>query len=268
MVFIYCLQLENNKYYIGKTNNPKYRLDSHFCNNGGVWTKLNKPIQIIEIIPDCDDFDEDKYTIKYMSKYGINNVRGGTFSQPSLDKSTLTHLAKTIKSSTDACFNCGKKGHFSNKCPHKKHRDRNNKILEENQKILDNQTRELKYLSEKLGIKHDLDQYLSDDEEEEYEEVWACSYCHKEFSSERGAIFHENVHCKKRKLQEIHSESDSGSDGESDSGSDSESDSESEDDYQYVNKKSYSNKSCFRCGRKGHYSNKCYASTHVKGYRL
>ena len=260
MVYIYCLQLENNKYYIGKTNNPKCRLDSHFSKNGGVWTKLNKPIQIIEIIPDCDDFDEDKYTIKYMSKYGIDNVRGGTFSQPSLNKSTVTHLEKSIKSSTDVCFNCGTRGHFSNRCPHKKHLSSDTKILEENQKILDKQTRELKSLSDKLGIKHDLDQYLSEEEEDDYEEVWACGYCDKEFSTEKGAIFHENVHCKKRKLQEMRSESDSESDSESEN--------ESDDDIQYMNKRTYSNKSCFRCGRKGHFSNNCYASTHVKGYRL
>ena len=34
MVFIYILLLELNKYYIGKTNNPDIRLDSHFNSNG------------------------------------------------------------------------------------------------------------------------------------------------------------------------------------------------------------------------------------------
>ena len=28
MVFIYILQLENNKYYVGKSNNPDFRLNN------------------------------------------------------------------------------------------------------------------------------------------------------------------------------------------------------------------------------------------------
>ena len=73
MVFIYVLELENNKYYIGKTDNPQFRLESHFNSNGAAWTKKYKPINIIELIPNCDDYDEDKYTLKYMEKYGIDN---------------------------------------------------------------------------------------------------------------------------------------------------------------------------------------------------
>ena len=76
MVFIYILQLTQGKYYVGKTENPKFRLDSHFKSGGCAWTKKYKPQQIIALFPDCDDFDEDKFTLKYMSKYGIDNVRG------------------------------------------------------------------------------------------------------------------------------------------------------------------------------------------------
>ena len=68
MVNIYILQLEDNKYYIGKTTQPEIRLESHFNSNGSSWTKKYKPIKVIEIMSDCDDFDEDKYTLKYMQK--------------------------------------------------------------------------------------------------------------------------------------------------------------------------------------------------------
>ena len=45
MVFIYVLELENKKYYIGKTTNPIYRLGKHFNNSGSEWTKKYKPIK-------------------------------------------------------------------------------------------------------------------------------------------------------------------------------------------------------------------------------
>ena len=43
MVYIYVLALEKNKYYIGKTSNPQFRLESHFSATGSEWTKLYKP---------------------------------------------------------------------------------------------------------------------------------------------------------------------------------------------------------------------------------
>ena len=57
MVNIYVLELENNKYYIGKTNSLELRLDSHFNGRGCKWTTKYKPIKLIELIYDCDDFE-------------------------------------------------------------------------------------------------------------------------------------------------------------------------------------------------------------------
>jgi len=92
MVFIYVLQLEQGKYYIGKTNNPQFRLESHFNSNGSEWTKIYKPLQILELKPNCDAYDEDKITRQYMDKYGINNVRGGSFVSVKLQKSEIDIL--------------------------------------------------------------------------------------------------------------------------------------------------------------------------------
>ena len=90
MTNIYILRLEGGKYYVGKTNNPQFRLDSHFNSNGSEWTKLYKPLRVLEIKPDCDDYDEDKITRQYMDKYGINNVRGGSFVSVKLEKNPLS----------------------------------------------------------------------------------------------------------------------------------------------------------------------------------
>lgn len=116
MVFIYALLLHSNKYYIGKTNNPNFRIENHFSSNGSEWTTKYKPITVIELIPNCDDYDEDKYTKIYMDKYGIDNVRGGSFVSVKLEQSTINILKHMNNGTNDNCFKCGKKGHFVNEC--------------------------------------------------------------------------------------------------------------------------------------------------------
>lgn len=122
MVFIYILKLEHEKYYIGKTNNPQFRLENHFNLNGSEWTKIHKPISILELRSNCDDYDEDKITKQYMDKYGIDSVRGGSFVSVKLEQSVIDVLLKMNKGTNDKCFVCGKEGHFAKDCIYKKNK--------------------------------------------------------------------------------------------------------------------------------------------------
>lgn len=129
MVSIYILKLENDKYYIGKTNDVNARLLEHLECDGSAWTKKYKPIRVLKVINNASHFDEDKYTKEYMSKYGIDNVRGGTYVKEKLDPVEIKTLQKEIWASTNCCTRCGRKSHFIAECNAKT--DINNVIIDD-----------------------------------------------------------------------------------------------------------------------------------------
>lgn len=114
---IYVLKCLQNKYYVGKTTNFARRYDEHLSGSGSVWTKKYRPIDIAEVISDADKYDEDKYVWKYMEKYGIENVRGGSYSQVVLPPELVKCAQKHIGSASDLCFRCNESGHFIQDCP-------------------------------------------------------------------------------------------------------------------------------------------------------
>ena len=117
-MYVYILELANNKFYIGRTTNIHQRLADHSCGQGSVWTRLYPPLDVFDILVDCDPFDEDKYVLKYMAMYGIDAVRGGSFSTIELSNSTREHINKCIQTATDACYYCGCTDHFIHTCPY------------------------------------------------------------------------------------------------------------------------------------------------------
>jgi len=296
MVFIYVLQLTQDKFYIGKTDNPKFRINSHFKKGGCAWTKKYNPTQIIGLFPDCDDFDEDKYTLKYMSKYGIDNVRGGSFCQTNLSSENKKMIERMITGSNDCCHFCGEKGHFIGKCPNKKikkeYSKQNNHFLE---------------LSKDY---ESADEVEWEEESDDEGKAWSCSYCNKSFDTKKGAQFHENIHCKVKKQYEESEESDEEltidnleqtfAQADKDSGVylfdgdkylwdndelyeesphdncgardgtfyDSNYDDNCWRPIKKRKKKSTRKGDCHKCGRHGHYASKCYAKKHINGSYL
>lgn len=117
---IYVLKLKYNKYYVGKTSNVANRILEHFiqdaAHKASTWTSKYSPISIEEIIENCDDFDEDKYTKIYMSKHGIQNVRGGSYTKLVLSEDDVNHLLTELRGARNACYYCGSDGHFINDC--------------------------------------------------------------------------------------------------------------------------------------------------------
>jgi hypothetical protein len=113
---VYVLRCSDNKYYVGKTQNINSRIIDHFTNCGSAWTKKYKPLEVVETIKNCNKFDEDKYVLMYMDKYGIENVRGGIYSLVKLTNEQLTSIKTQLTGANDLCFKCQQPDHFAKEC--------------------------------------------------------------------------------------------------------------------------------------------------------
>jgi len=115
-IVIYVLLLNDNCYYIGKTTkNVEERFNEHM-KGSAAWTMLHRPIKIIETLNTINPMEEDIITKKYMLKYGIENVRGGSYTQIILDDWMLQALKHEFSSIDNCCYKCKKPGHFAKEC--------------------------------------------------------------------------------------------------------------------------------------------------------
>jgi hypothetical protein len=114
--YLYVLKLIQGKYYVGITKNIIARVSQHKKGKGAEWTKLYKPISIVESLKTNNIFEEDKYTKMYMNKFGIENVRGGSYSKINLEEYQIKAIEQELKSVNHLCFKCGKFGHFASNC--------------------------------------------------------------------------------------------------------------------------------------------------------
>jgi hypothetical protein len=161
--YIYILKLENHNYYIGKTNSLEKRFNEHYEGKGGEYTKKYKMKSIKKIIENVDPKDLDKYVIKYMNKYGVDHVRGGSFSSINLSSEQISVLNKfgvksikqsnietcsirdkkcnqtqtqkikeskrdeikkvVIRNANGTCYRCGRDGHYIEQCNEQSERE-------------------------------------------------------------------------------------------------------------------------------------------------
>tara|TARA_Y100001968_G_C19104272_1_gene594078 strand:+ start:98 stop:724 length:627 start_codon:yes stop_codon:yes gene_type:complete len=118
---LYILKCKNGKYYVGTTKlDVTKRLVQHMKGMGSAWTKKHKPLWVEKEIENCDAYDEDKWTKIYMDKYGIKNVRGGSYAQMELSSGEINLLEREVNHANNKCLNCGKRGHYIKQCPTRK----------------------------------------------------------------------------------------------------------------------------------------------------
>lgn len=182
---IYVLKLQGGRYYIGKSENVIKRYQEHLNGNGSAWTKKYKPIALEKVIENVSSFEEDKVTKEYMAKYGIENVRGGSYSSIDISEEQEDFLRREIRGANDTCQKCGKSGHFAKQCKKKSSFTANcrcGRIFMNFEEFISHQ---------KLCIPRKQNDDSEESDKESDEEGWGCENCDRVFSTKFGCILHE-----------------------------------------------------------------------------
>lgn len=94
---LYLLKLENGKYYVGRSEKSSKQLKENIPQPNIEWTKKYLPISIVEVLPMFHPKNEDIYVKSCMKRYGIPNVRGGSYIQMCLTPNTIFSLNSEFK---------------------------------------------------------------------------------------------------------------------------------------------------------------------------
>jgi predicted GIY-YIG superfamily endonuclease len=113
---IYVLRLAGGRYYIGKSDHVMKRYQQHLDGSGSAWTRKYKPVSLEKTIENTSPFEEDKVTKEYMSRYGVDKVRGGSYVELELSESQTDSLQRELWAAKDLCTRCGRPGHFVKDC--------------------------------------------------------------------------------------------------------------------------------------------------------
>jgi len=124
MVNIYVLELEGGNYYVGKTRRTFDRFDQHREGSGAKWTKLHPVVGLYTFHKDRRDSDENMFTILMMKNFGIDKVRGGSWTNPEISDRSRKKLEKRISGQRKRkwtytglpCSRCGRDSHPVEHC--------------------------------------------------------------------------------------------------------------------------------------------------------
>ncbi len=178
MVNIYVLELEQGKYYVGKTDHTFQRFNQHVTGDGAKWTQKYKVKDLFEFHRDRTDADENRITLQMMKKYGIKNVRGGSWSQLKLSKKRINSLERRINGrrhskvkSTKKCTKCGRNNHTTQNCYARTHvngkrikRERNTVDLSYFTKTISDKTKEKEKELQALKSKAEIEKKSNQEE--------------------------------------------------------------------------------------------------------
>lgn len=119
MVAVYVLECADGCYYVGKTGRSvRVRMAEHVSGRlrGCAWTRIHRPLRVIRVVENAAPLDEDRVTKETMWEFGVNYVRGGSYTAVELPCHQALALRDEMCTADDRCLRCQRRGHFARDC--------------------------------------------------------------------------------------------------------------------------------------------------------
>ena len=121
---IHVIKQNNSKYSVVLTeeSNPSKVMSNMEKELGTMWTIRNRPHHVKCSYPDMDEWDIEDMVLLAMVKYGVENVRGGSYKNEMLSRDELTIAERNVKELKTKYANKIQKvvrGHITRKRIHK-----------------------------------------------------------------------------------------------------------------------------------------------------
>lgn len=116
---VYVVACRDGKYYVGRcaANRVRQRLEEHRSSLATAFTSLYPGLHIVSSRASSDPLDEDRTVLEFMRIHGIDNVRGGSFSNVHLTRAQRDVLEMQLNHASSRCLRCGSHGHWVAQCP-------------------------------------------------------------------------------------------------------------------------------------------------------
>ena len=93
----FLIELEHGKFFAGESIDPWKTLEEHREGISGVtWTQIHRPVLLREIVSVALKKDLNEYVRQAMLQYGVDNVRGGDWSETRLTDKDRQRLSKEL----------------------------------------------------------------------------------------------------------------------------------------------------------------------------
>lgn len=113
---VFVLACEKRKRYIGTYTDIQSVVQLYNSENGPEWTKKYKPVAIERTYENVNPEEEDRVTKELMSIFGINNVRGGSYSTIELTHDQKEYLERATREIVKCSPHCKDKTHYVKEC--------------------------------------------------------------------------------------------------------------------------------------------------------